>query len=180
MRTRDVVHIGMYVALFTVLELLSNAVPLFRMPQGGSLSLGSIALLMASYHLGWKLGIITTVVAFGVMMVLPGDVIHFLNVLQFLCDYLFAYGAYALAIIFKDLTIGNISMPIGVVVTNFIRFMFHNIAGWAFFSEFYPGKVLWGVMGYNASYMIPTTIVSFLVILVMKERLLSKIGLKGF
>lgn len=172
MRTRDVVHVGMYVALFTALEVLSNYIP-FKMPQGGSVSLGAVALVMASYHLGLKKSIITTVVAFFIMMILPGNQIYFLNVIQFLCDYLFAYGAYAFACTIKDVKLNTISLPIGILITSFVRFMFHNIAGWSFFSEYYPGNVLFGVMVYNAYYMVPTTILTFVVVVLIKPRLIG-------
>lgn len=165
MKTRDVVHIAMYVGLFAVLEWLSNVVPLLQMPQGGSISLSAIALLMASYHLGFRKGLITALVSFVVMFILKPP--YILNVVQFACDYIFAYAAYALACKIPDISY----LPLGVIVTNFIRFMFHNIAGWAFFSEYYPGKVLWGVAGYNATYMMPTAIISFIVVSVVKIRL---------
>lgn len=172
MRTRDVVRIAMYVALFSVLEVVSNTFPLFKMPQGGSLSLGPIALVMASYALGWKLGFITTFISFLVMMVIPGDQIVIYNLIQFLCDYLFAYGAYALVALMKDVKIGDVMLPFGIFVASFVRFMFHNVAGWMFFSEYYPGNVLWGVMAYNAYYMIPTALVTFIVVLIIKPRLI--------
>ena len=52
----DLVYMAMYLALFFVFDWLANVVQLFQMPNGGSLGLGIIPLLMASYHLGWKKG----------------------------------------------------------------------------------------------------------------------------
>lgn len=173
MRTRDVVRIAMYVALFSVLEVVSNTFPLFKMPQGGSLSLGPIALVMAGYALGWKLGLITTFISFLIMMIIPGDQIVIYNLIQFLCDYLFAYSSYALVALMPDLKFGHNKLPLGIFVASFVRFMFHNISGWMFFSEFYPGDVFSGVMLYNALYMIPTALVTFIVVTIIKPRLIS-------
>lgn len=169
MRTRDVVRIAMYVALFSALEVLSNSLPLFKMPQGGSLSFGPIALVMASYTLGWKLGLVTTFISFLVMMIIPGNQLYIFNFVQFLCDYLFAYGAYASVVLVRDWK----SLPIGVILASFIRFMFHNISGWLFFADGYPDNLIWGVIAYNASYIIPTTLVTFLVVMIIKPRIKS-------
>jgi thiamine transporter len=172
MRTRDVVRVGMYVALFAVLEIVSNTLPLFKMPEGGSLSLGAIALVLASYDLGWKLGLMTTFISFLVMIVLPGDQLYFYNIIQFLCDYLFAYACYAFTSLIPDFKIQKTGYPIGIFITSFFRFMFHNISGWIFFAEAYKGRLILGVMGYNASYMIPTAIVTFIIVFIVKPRLI--------
>jgi thiamine transporter len=57
MSTRDLVKMSAYLAMFIVLDYLSNMIGIFRMPQGGTLGLGVIALLLASYDLGWKKGV---------------------------------------------------------------------------------------------------------------------------
>ena len=53
-KIRKIAYMGMYLALYFVLDWLTHTVPLFKMPQGGSLGLSVLALLLASYHLGWK------------------------------------------------------------------------------------------------------------------------------
>ena len=65
LKTRDLVYMALYAALFVVLDYLTNALNLFRMPQGGSLSFATVALLIASYHLGWKKGLVVSLVAIG-------------------------------------------------------------------------------------------------------------------
>lgn len=54
MSVQELVMMAFYLALFTVLDYLANSLPFFRMPQGGTLGLGTVALLLASYQLGWK------------------------------------------------------------------------------------------------------------------------------
>ena len=66
---------------------------------------------------------------------------------------------------------GGLVLPLGVIFSNFLRFMCHNIAGWVFFAEYYPGDVLWGVMAYNAVYMVPTMIVSFIIVTLVRPKL---------
>ena len=50
---RELVLMAFYVALFMVLDTFVNTLPFFQMPNGGSLGLSTIPLLMASYQLGW-------------------------------------------------------------------------------------------------------------------------------
>ena len=52
----DMVWIGLYIAIFISLDYISNQVPIFKMPNGGTVGFSTIVLLLASYHLGWKKG----------------------------------------------------------------------------------------------------------------------------
>ena len=53
---RDIAYMGMYLALFFVFDWLANAIGLFQMPEGGSLGISVIPLLLCSYMMGWKKG----------------------------------------------------------------------------------------------------------------------------
>ena len=64
-KTRDLVYMALYAALFIALDQIT----LFRMPQGGSINLSSVALLLASYHFGWKKGALVALVANGLLYV---------------------------------------------------------------------------------------------------------------
>lgn len=168
-KTQDLVLIAMYVAIFAVLEYLSRTFNLLKMPQGGSVSLSIIPLMMASYHLGFKKSLIVAALSFVVrFMIKAPTIVHWF---QFLADYIFAFGAYSIAGLFKDRKVGEVTLPMGVLHANFLRFMFHNIAGWVFFAEYYPGNVFKGVMVYNATYMVPTLIYSFILMMFIKPRL---------
>ena len=71
-KTRDLVYMALYAALFIALDQIT----LFRMPQGGSINLSSIALLLASYHFGWKKGALVAYTAYGFASLFP-NVSHF-------------------------------------------------------------------------------------------------------
>ena len=60
---KDLVLMAFYVALFMVLDTFVNTLGIFQMPNGGSLGVSTLALLMASYHLGWKKGLFVSVVS---------------------------------------------------------------------------------------------------------------------
>lgn len=169
MKTRDLVLMAMYTAMFVVLEYISAVVPILQMPQGGSVSLSGIAIMMAAYFLGFKKGLVVAVV--GVVVTAMFDPITVYHWSQVFIDYPLAFGGYAFCALVPNLKVKNLTLPMGVLLGNAIRFMAHNLSGWIFFAEWYPGDVLWGVVLYNATYMIPTTIVGFIVMTILYPRL---------
>ncbi len=170
-RTRDLVYMAMYVALFAVLELLMMYVPILQASLGGKVNLAVIPLILASYHLGFTKSFIVIIssllIRFAVIK--PPT---FVNALQLLLDYFVGYGVYALAVFFKDIKVKTVSLPVGVVVSNVLRFLASTASG----ALFFPGadtmkEIIIGSMIYNAPYMIGTLIVSFIVVMIVKPKL---------
>ena len=90
-----------FAALSIALSYVLSCFRLFRMPQGGSVTPGSmlpIMLFAAAYGVGP--GVVVGVV-YGALQYLQGG--WFLNVWQFLLDYLLAFGALGLAGLAKKL-----------------------------------------------------------------------------
>ena len=173
MKTKDLVLIAMYATLFTVLEYVSVTFGLLKMPQGGSISISAVALIIASYHLGFKKSLIVSAISIIIMLLITPP--YFLTVGQFMADYVFSYMSYSTAVLFKDLRFGDKIFPTGAIMSNVLRFMWHNIAGWLFFASYYEGNVLTGVMLYNASYMVPTMIISAVLVLLIRPKLKKEI-----
>lgn len=164
MSTRDLVKMSAYLAMFIVLDYLSNMIGIFKMPQGGTLGLGVIALLLASYDLGWKKG-----VAVGLMSVLlqwMTGAMWFLNWFQFILDYLLAFGIYGVASLVPSMKIGNRVFLWGIVAVNLIRLASHTVSGVLFYEVTW-----WGSLAYNSWYMIPTMIVALIVVTMVLPRL---------
>ena len=82
---KDLVYVAMYVALYIALKWVGNLIPFLDMPNGGSIALELIPLFVASYHLGWKLGGLTAILAWLVAMLFFK--VYFVNPIQFLLDY---------------------------------------------------------------------------------------------
>lgn len=159
-KVKDLVYIAMYAALFVVLDYVTNALNLFRMPQGGSLSFATIALLLASYHLGYKKGFITCLVAVLLMWVIGS--INWYGIVSFLFDYLLAYCAYGFACCFKNYK----WFFTGIVVTSLIRLACSTFAGVVVWET-----ELWASITYNASYIIPTMIVDLIFVPLLYNKL---------
>lgn len=166
----DLVYMAMYLALFMVFDWLANQIGLFKMPNGGTLGLGVIPLIIASYHLGWKKGLAVAILSV-VLQFMTGKVYVVQNsdgftafqvFIQFMMEYPVAFGVYGLSSLFPNFK----NFYSGIVVTNLIRLTLHTIAGTVFW-----GTPWGGSFAYNAWYMIPTMIVSAIVVPIIMNRL---------
>lgn len=169
MKTKDLVLIAFYVALFAVLDYMGTVLGLFRMPQGGSFSISEVALVLGVYHFGFKKGLLLTALSFPVMFIIKAPSI--IHPIQFILDYLLGYMSYALVALIPDWRIRRLSLPLGVVAASFARLMFSNLSGWIFYSEWYVGNVLWGVVAYNLTWWIPTTVATFILVMLVRPAL---------
>lgn len=166
----DLVYMAMYLALFMVFDWLSNQIGVFEMPQGGTLGLGVIPLILASYHLGWKKGTLVAVLSV-VLQFITGQIYvvqstdgftAFQVFIQFMMEYPLAFGVYGLSSLFPNYK----SFYSGVAITNLIRLALHVIAGYYFWGTPWAGS-----FAYNAWYMIPTMIVSLILVPIIMSRL---------
>jgi thiamine transporter len=159
--TRDIVYMALYAAIFVVLDYLTNLLNLFRMPQGGALSIGTVALLLASYHLGWKKGVVVCLVAVGLMFAIGS--ISYYGIVSFLLDYLLAYAAYGFASLIPN---WGKYFYTGILVTSLVRLAFSTISGVVVWETGW-----WASLVYNASYMIPTMIVDLILVPLLVQAL---------
>ena len=156
-KTRDLVYMALYAAMFVVLDLVT----IWRMPQGGSINLSSIALLLASYHLGWKKGAICGLVANGLLYV-TGSMNFYGSIISLFFDYLFAYTAYGFASLFPNVKY----FYSGIVITSRIRLACSTFSGCVAW-----GTPLWASLGYNAEYIIPVMVIDMVVVPLIFEKL---------
>lgn len=124
--TRVLTHVALAVALSAVLSL----VVLWRFPQGGMVTLGSmIPIFLIAIHYGPKTGILAGVLLGLITMILDPFFVH---PFQVFLDYIFAFGAIGLAGYVK----GN--KILATFVGGFGRFMGHFLSGVIFFAMFAP------------------------------------------
>ncbi len=169
-RISDITFMAAYLALFMVLDWLTNTLHILQMPEGGSLGISIIPLLLCSYHLGWKRGLMVALLSV-LLMFMTGRVYIIQNsdgfamwqiVLQFMMEYPIAFGIYGLASLFPNYG----SFYSGVAVTNLVRLVIHVAAGCWFWST-----PFWASFSYNAWYMIPTLLMCLVIVPVLAERL---------
>ena len=98
--TKDLVYMALYAALFIVLDVAVNTLGILQMPNGGSLGVSVIPLLMASYHLGWQKG--TVVAVLSILLQYVTGPMYTPDLVGFLLDYFFAFSVYGLASLFPN------------------------------------------------------------------------------
>ena len=140
-----------FAALSIALSYVLSCFRLYRMPQGGSVTPGSmlpIMLFSAAYGVGP--GVVVGVV-YGALQYLQGG--WFLNVWQFLLDYLLAYGALGLAGLARKLP-KRWGLYAAIVFAAVVRALSATLAGYMFWDT-----AFWASLVYNGTYLIPDTLI---------------------
>lgn len=156
---------GIMIALSTVLAMLK----LIDMPYGGSVTFAQmLPIIIFAYRHGPKYGMGAALVASLIQLLLGFENFSYLPLVTWysvivlaLLDYVIAYSAFGIVGFLKKKFDYPTAMMIGAVSASLIRYLCHVISGftaWAAF-EIPTGAVLIYSFGYNATYMIPETIV---------------------
>ena len=164
MRTRKLVEASLLVALATVLSILKIA----ELPYGGSITLASmLPILLLSYRHGVRWGLGGGVV-YGVLQQLLGlnNLSYFTTwqsiVAIIFLDYIIAFCVVGAGGIFRRAVKNQaLSLATGAVFVCVLRYLCHVVSGatvWAGLS-IPDGAALAYSLIYNATYMVPETIV---------------------
>ncbi|MFD1864575.1 energy-coupled thiamine transporter ThiT [Planococcus chinensis] len=158
------VEIAIFGALGFILDFVA-----FKMPQGGSVSLVMIPIVLMAFRRGVAAGVLTGLLV-GLLQIVTGTIsvtpLSFgYVVLQVILDYLLAYGVVGLAGIMRSRYLqaaeerrtGKMitAIVLGVLIGSVLRYITHVITGILFFGMFAEGNVLIYSAAYNATYMIP-------------------------
>ena len=158
--TKDLVYMALYAALFIVLDVAVNTLGILQMPNGGSLGVSVIPLLMASYHLGWQKGTVVSVLS--ILLQYVTGPMYTPDLLGFLLDYFIAFSVYGLASLFPNYK----WFYSGVLITNLIRLLSSTLSGtWVWGLDYWPSFL------YNAAYMISTAILCLVLLPLVMPRL---------
>lgn len=160
-RIRVLVEIALTVALAAVL----NVVKVWRMPEGGAVSLEMLPLLVLALRRGVGPGVIAGALYGVVELMFDAYVVHWL---QFLLDYPVAYGLVGLAgigsaswrraSVTASRTKAILIAIAWIAVGGWGRFVAHWVSGVVFFAQYAPKGTpvaLYSTI-YNASYLVPS------------------------
>ena len=143
-------------ALFVAMAFVLSQFAIFRLPVGGSVTLGSgVPICICALRLGPKIGIMAGL-NFGLLSFLAGGVT--VGIAPFICDYILAFaslGAFGF--------LRNIPM-LSIVLAYILRFFFHVISGILFFSDgmtLYKGFLF--SFWYNFTFMLPELILGIFI-----------------
>lgn len=152
------------IALATILSLLK----LVELPYGGSITLASmLPILLIAYRYGTAWGMLTGFVHGAIQLILDPSALSYISgalsiAATIILDYLLAFAVIGLGGLFRKWTQRqNAALLTGAVITGFLRYLCHVIVGctvWAGLSIPTAGALAYSFV-YNATYMIPETLV---------------------
>ncbi len=161
---RAMTECSIMVALSTVLSLIT----IVKMPYGGSVTIASmLPIAIAAYRRGAAYGIGTALANSLIQLLLGLNNLSYFTTWQsilaiIILDYIAAFGVFALAGIFKKIEKRqNHACLYGVILCSVLRYLCHVISGatvWAGLSIPTEAALLYS-LSYNATYMLPETIV---------------------
>jgi thiamine transporter len=152
------------IAIAVALAYVLNFIIIYHLPQGGSVTLGSmVPILILALRRGPRIGIFAGTV-FGVLQMFFGG--YWFTLIQVLLDYPVAFASIGLAGFFKKQPI------VGITVSILARLIAHVISGVVFFAEYAPpgqSPLLYSLI-YNGSYMLPELFISGVLIYLLIQR----------
>lgn len=182
-KTSEFVFIAFYAALGIVLNYCTEFLP--NMPNGGTLELTVLAIFVASYHLGWKDGMITGLLCWVVGMFF-GLSNYIVTPMQTALDYIVPMLGVGLAAAFPHIHLGKIKVSnvyVGIVGGMLIKYASHVLAGAYFW--FPEGDAAGTItawifsLNYNLGYNVITLICAWIVVPILLS-ILQKASKKAF
>lgn len=153
-----------YAALSIALSFVLSCIRLYRMPQGGSVTPGSmLPLMLFSAAFGVGPGLLAGLV-YGALQYLQGG--YFLNFWQFALDYLIAYSALGLAGLARMLP-EKWGLYCAMVIAAVGRALSATLAGIMFWDT-----APWASLVYNGTYLIPDTAICLILAAVIAKQVM--------
>lgn len=148
------------IAIFTATALILDRLILFTLPQGGSVTIGMLPILLLAHRRGWRAGLLTGGLT-GILQLTFGG--YFLNLWQVLLDYGLAYTLLGLAgLVIAEQDSSFWKMVIRDWFAIGLRLTCHILAGILFYGQFAPAGTPVALYSfiYNASFIIPSGLLS--------------------
>ncbi|MFW6410130.1 MAG: energy-coupled thiamine transporter ThiT, partial [Halanaerobiales bacterium] len=150
----------------------------WRMPQGGSISLEMLPILLVALRWGGKPGLMAGLVYGLVQLMFNPYIVH---PVQLLMDYPIPYMMLGVAGFFtitknQGREINYVKVSLALITAVFLRFVVHVLSGVIFFSSYAPeGQNVWVYsIVYNGTVMIPSLILCYVVLVLILKRLIIR------
>lgn len=175
-KIRMMTEIGLAVALSAVFQLIT----FFRMPQGGSVNLEMLPILIIAFRWGGVPGMITGLIYGFLQLVINPYVIH---PVQLIMDYPLPYALLGTAGFLPVNKFKNNNFKLyssifaGTLVAVLGRFIIHVLSGVIFFSSYAldKGQNPWIYsLIYNGSYIVPAMLLSLVIIIPLTKVLIKE------
>ncbi len=161
MKKRKVMQIT-NIAILISLSLVLNMIVFFRMPQGGSVTLHLVPLLLISKKYGAKVGILASLITSTVNMLLGSSVI---GVFQVLLDY---YLSPLFIVLFSIKSVNKKIDVVVILLLSIFSLAAHVLSGILYYDVSFQFSVV-----YNISYFIPLIFVNVIVYYLIHDRIMK-------
>lgn len=161
------------IAIFSAIALVFDKLPLFTMPQGGSVSLVMLPILLVALRHGVMTGLLTGGIVGTIQLFYGG---YFLNIFQVFLDYALSYAGIGLAGLLapllrkqKDLKQAAFTISLAGFLGGSVRLLATFLSGIIFYADYAPvGTPVWLYsFTYNISYILPSTIIACLLLIIL-------------
>lgn len=169
-----------YAAVSIAMSFVLSFIKVYELPYGGAITIASfVPLIIYAYAFGFTRGLVAGLI-YGLLQFIQGP--YFINVFQFIFDYLLAFMSISVAGIFGKLVKNRkLSLTIGTLTVGLVRLINHVLAGIIFYSEvgsraeILP-KIISDIdaipafvysLTYNSLYIIPDILVCVVVIFLL-------------
>lgn len=174
-------EVSIMLAFAAVLEIVAMLLP--RQPQGGSISLSMLPILILAYRHGFKTGVLSGVVYAILDMIISGFAFVGLHWGVVFLDYLLAFGVLGISALIFRINHDSVKIfALGMFVAMMGRFFFHFLSGVVIFGDLTSGTAVQSSilfsLEYNALYMVPSILITLFVgvaiFIRLKEQLQTK------
>ena len=122
-------------AMAAAMAVLLGYLKIYRLPQGGSITLETVPILFVALLRGARLGIFAGLITGCLKLLLGPFIVH---PVQLLLDYPLPFALLGLSAILPRFP------RIGILLGNSVRFLSHFVSGIVFFGSFVPeGMSIW-------------------------------------
>ena len=154
-------HLLTEIAAFVALSVICSFIKIWEMPQGGSVALTMVPILLIAFRRGPVAGMITGGIYGLISLAIAGVIYHPMSILL---DYVLAFGLVGLAGFFRK----NLPFAIcGTVLGIAGRFLSSLVSGAVLFGSYAPaGQNPWIYsLIYQATYLIPELVICLVAII---------------
>ncbi|HFU4451681.1 TPA: energy-coupled thiamine transporter ThiT [Streptococcus suis] len=161
------------IAIFSAIALVFDKLPLFTMPQDGSVSLVMLPILLVALRHGMTTGLLTGGIVGTIQLFYGG---YFLNIFQVFLDYALSYAGIGLAGLVaplllkqKDLKEASLIISLAGLLGGSVRLLATFLSGIIFYADYAtPGMPVWLYsFTYNISYILPSTVIACILLILL-------------
>lgn len=169
LNVKAIAYLSMFIALQIVLQFVFNLFP--GQPQGGSISMDLLPIILASYLMGSGYGLLAGFLVCILHFVL--GLATFYGPWSVVLDYLIPLTIVGASSLFKNINFHKYTIYIGIIITMILKFISHYLSGAWLFAEYAPeGLNPWVYsFGYNIVYCLPSLILCYIGFIYVYPRL---------